>query len=378
MAWTGKTAYDNFLYIGEDVSDIIELISPSETPVLNLLPTADRPATNVEHEWTEEMLGPDRLIASTAVNSVAAGGTSGVTINGFGNQLTVGMLVDIGDAQTEIAQIASIPGPNSLLLTRGVNGGINSLAVGGTIYLISTAELEGSETTGDVNRPRARRKNWTHIFKRPVSITGTDRAVLYSPNTGDEMDHQVTMRLTEMLRDFEKAIFRSVSTTNSIGTASTYRTMKGLREFLTSINSAVAANSFTADPLLYVNDLMQQAWTAGARDIDLLACGATWKRDLSNTNATRHQIMQSDRSVQRVIETLTTDFGSVRLVLTPWLPDKSIMGLSTRRVRPLPLRGRSFQREDLAKTGDANKAHVIGEYTLEVHHPDKMFQARAS
>jgi len=41
----------------------------------------------------------------------------------------------------------------------------------------------------------------------------------------------------------------------------------------------------------------------------------------------------------------------------------------------VPLRGRSFQRVDLAKTGDNDKAHVVGEYSIEVHHPDKQAQA---
>jgi hypothetical protein len=373
MPWTGKASYDNFDVIGEDVSNILMLVSPRETPFLDLLTPPERPATSTEHEWTEEMLGPDRIVASVAINSATA--ATGVQINGFGNQLQVGMLLEF-ENQNEIAQISSIPGPNSVLLTRNFGSrGVSSLVAGSNLFIISTAELEGSETSGDVNRPRTRRRNYTQIFKKPITVTGTDRAVIYAPDVGDEFDHQTTLRTIEAARDLEKAVFRGVASGNSIGSASAYRTMDGLRQQLAAINSTVTASSFTTDPLLYVNDLLQQAWTAGARDLDILACGATWKRDLSATQAARVQLAQADTNIIQLKEFLQTDFGNLRLVLTPWLPDRHIMGVSSRRVKVTPLRGRSFAREMLAKTGDSTKGHVIGEYTLETHHPDKMFQA---
>jgi hypothetical protein len=374
MPWSGKATYDNFALIGEDVSPIVLLMSPRETPFLDLLPDADQPATSIDHQWTEEALGPDRIVASTAIPGSLS--QTGVMINGFGNMLQVGMLLEVGTSG-EIAQISSIPGPNSLALTRNFGSrGLGSLSAGGELFVISTAELEGSETSGDVNRPRTRRRNWTQIFKKPVTITGTDRAVLHRPDLGDEFDHQTTLRTIELMRDLEKAVFRSVASGSSIGSATSYRTFDGLRQWLTSINSTISTNSFTADPLTYTNDLLQQAWTAGARDIDVIVAGAAWKRALSATNAARVQLAQADTNIIQLKEFIQTDFGSARLVLSPWLPDNVIMGVSTRRVRVVPLRGRSFQRETLAKTGDSFKGHVIGEYTIEVHHPDKMFQAR--
>lgn len=376
MPWSGKASYDNFPLIGEDVSPIVLLMSPSETPFLNLLPQVDQPATSTDHQWTEEALGPDRFVASTVLPSST--GSTGVQINGFGNQLQVGMLLELegGQVPAEVVQIASVPGPNSLLLVRNFGSrGLNSLTAGGQMFVISTAELEGSETTGDVNRPRTRRRNYTQIFKKPVLITGTDRAVRYNPDLGDEFDHQTTLRTIELMRDLEKAVFRSVASGNSIGSGSAYRTFDGLRQWFTSINSTIASTSFSADPLTYVNDLLQQAWTAGARDIDVIVAGAQWKRELSATNAARVQLAQADTAIIQLKEFLQTDFGNARLVLSPWLPDRYLMGVSTRRTFVRPLRGRSFAREILAKTGDSTKGHIVGEYTVEVHHPDKMFQA---
>lgn len=375
MPFNGKATYDNFTQIGEDISDILMMISARETPFLDLLPAPDEAATSIYHGWSEELLGPDRIIASTAVNSATA--VTPVQINGFGNQLQVGMILELEATAggVELVQLSSIVGANSVVLTRGFGGTTpNSLAPGGTLFIVSTAEQEGSETSGDVHRPRTRRYNYTQIFKKPITLSGTDQAVVTSPGVGSEFDHQTTLRAMELARDLEKAVFRSVSL-NTIGGDDVYRTMAGLRSQLTAINSTITTNSFAGDPIGYVNNLMQAAWNVGTRDLDVLVLGGTWKKHLSNTNAAKLQVTQDERGIERLVEFVTTDFGQLRVLLTPWLPDESLMGLSTRRIKVVPLRGRSFQREMLAKTGDSFKGHIIGEYTLETHHPDKMFQA---
>lgn len=379
MPWTAKTTYDTFTGIGEDISAIVTNLSPTETPFLDLLPEAPRAATSTAHQWSEELLGPDTLIASTAVNSATA--ATGIQINGFGNQLQVGMLLEIqADAAgvaNELVQITSVPGANSILVSRNFAGaGISSLVAGGTIYVISTAELEGSTSSGDVHRPPTRRTNFLQIFKKVVTITGTDRAVSYVPDMGDEFDHQVVLRTRELMRDVEKAVFRGRLSGNSIGSGTAYRTMGGLREFITSINSTIVASSFTADPLLYTNNLLQQAYNVGARDIDLIVVGGQWKRELSAfaTNRTIN-VDQGDTKIISLKEYIQTDFGTARLLLSPWMPASAMYGIATARTFVTPLKGRTFQAEAIAKTGDADVKHVIGEYTLEIHRPDAMFRA---
>ncbi len=377
MAATFKASFDAYGIIGEDVTDRMVLVAARETPFLNLLVAPSRPATSIYHQWTEESIGPDRLVASTAVNSATA--ATGIQINGYGNQLQVGMILEMESSAglSELLQITSVPGANSILVSRNFGArNTNSLVAGGTLFVISTAALEGSETTGDVTQPRLRYGNYTQIFKKPVIVTGTDQAVMTAPDVGSEFEHQKTLRSIELMRDLEKAVFRGVASGNSIGSATAYRTMDGLRARLTSINSTIVANSFATAPVAYLNALLQSAWTNGARDIDVVACGKTWKKDLSGANTSRVEVGYDDsRRVVEQVATVETDFGAVRLVLTPWLPDASLMGISTQRVSVVPLRGRFFQATDLAKTGDSFKGHVLGEYTLEVHRQDAMFQA---
>jgi hypothetical protein len=373
--FTGKATYDNFPIIGQDISSILLLMDVRETPLLSILSDPDQPALSIVHTYREERLVPDRITNSSAVNSVAVAAVSlfGVSLS-FGDNAQVGMLLEpeVSTGAREVMQVASIIGANTIAVTRGINNVINSLAAGGEVFVISTAELEGSETSGDVTVPRTSRDNSTQIFKKPVTISGSDQSVITSPDVGSEFDHQTTLRTIECVKDLEKALIRGVRI-NSIGSESAYRSMNGLRAQLTAINSAIIAASFTADPLLYLNDQLQNVWNTGARDIDVIMCGATWKREISNTNASRLEVRQDERGIERRVEYIQTDFGEAQLVLSPYMPARSAMGLATRRVRVLPLRGRSFQREILAKTGDSFKGHVLGEYTNEVHHPDKMF-----
>ncbi len=378
--FTGLATYDDFSVIDTDISEILLLASPFETPFLDILPTPLRPATNVEHKWSEQEIGPDRIYASTAINSATA--ATGVQTDGKAGYLQVGMLLELEPASgnREVLQISSIPGPNSLLLTRNVGvvpQGVNSLPAGGTLFVISTAEKEGDDTDGDVSVPRVFRTNWTQIFKKPIKISGSRQAVLTRPNVGSEIDNQETLRTIELLRDLEKAVIRSVAI-STVGDDNTYRSMNGLRNIITTNNSIVANNSFTADPLFYVNAQMQSAWNAGARGLNVLLMGSEWSAALSATNASKIQVSQDDRNVTRVIETVTTDFGSVRKVVSPWMPRQAMFGLDTRRVFVMPLTGRNFQRQDLARVGDSLRRQILGEYTMEVHQQGQMFQARST
>lgn len=375
MAFTGKASYDNIALVGEDVSDLVALLAPTETPFLNLLSAAG-PATSTWHQWTEELIGPSTIIASAAVNSATA--ATGILINATGTYLQAGMLLQLESGApgvgNEVVQITSAVGANSILVARNKGGVVSSLAAGGTITVLGTAALEGDDVLVDVTRKTTRGANATQIFKKDIIISGTDMAMSYAPNAGDMFNHQAGLRLRENLRDLEKTIFRGVLI-SSVGTSAITRTMQGLESKLTGINSTIVAASFTANPVLYINDVWQRCWDAGARDIDVLVAGATWKRDISGTNASVLSVEQADTTVQRKVEYFQGDFGAARVVLSPWIHPSSFFLVSSGRVRPVPLQGRSFQIERTAKVGDAVKGMVVGEYTVEIHQAQAMAQA---
>ncbi len=59
MSFSGKATYTagaTLPEIAEDVSDIITLVSPFETPLLDHLGDPQRSATSTVHEWLEDAL----------------------------------------------------------------------------------------------------------------------------------------------------------------------------------------------------------------------------------------------------------------------------------------------------------------------------------
>src|SRR4051812_29629964 len=69
MPFTGKSTYaagGNLPEIAEDVSDLIGINSPHETPLLDALGDSARSARSTVHEWLEDKLLPDTDAAVSA------------------------------------------------------------------------------------------------------------------------------------------------------------------------------------------------------------------------------------------------------------------------------------------------------------------------
>ena len=378
MPYTNEAIYNEFGFVGEDISRMLLNLSPFETPLLDALGAPGAPATNIAHQWEEHKLGPDTIIASAAINSATA--ATGILINGLGASLQAGMLLELevnaAGGTNEIVQITSAVGANSVLVSRNfASRSISSLVAGGTLSVVATALIEGADALGSVYVPPVRKTNYCHIFGKEVIVTGTAGAVQFNPDRGSLMTFETAKIVQELHRDLEKAVIRGAASGNSIGSSSAYRTMDGLRALLTGINSVVVASSFTADPVGSLTDVWQSAYQAGARDIDLIVCGPKFKRDLSAVNAVKSYlaVAQSEQTVNRTIDEVRTDFGSARVIVSPWMSSSALMGISTRRTFVVPLRNRQFGYAPLAKTGDADKGQVVGEYTLECNRADLMF-----
>lgn len=59
MAFTGKATYSagqTLPELVEDVADLVSIISPAETPLLDHLGDATRSASSTIHEWMEDAL----------------------------------------------------------------------------------------------------------------------------------------------------------------------------------------------------------------------------------------------------------------------------------------------------------------------------------
>ena len=379
MPFTGLSTNDLFTasLVQEDVSRLIATLSPKETPFLNWLGDSDVFATSTKHEWVQDYMLPNYITASTAINSATA--ATAFQINGLGEALTVGTILE-NETQTEVMQVSSIVGANSIVVTRAYGGGaVGSLAAGGQLYVREMAGLEGADHDGRHTRRLGDRKaNTVGLFQMPVAASGTELAINVYGN--DSYDQAVAKGVVDMMHQLEKAVVRGVlNSTNSLGTAAQTRTMQGLRNYLTTINSTVVATSFSANPHLYIGNVWNAIYDqGGSPDSEnwAIVAGTGFFRDISNLNDTKVQDSQTTDLFRRVVRTYEGPLGRATVILSRVLASTELLLVPRERVKIAPLQGRSFSYEEMGKTGDNKKGLLTGEYTIEVHHPNAMARLR--
>ena len=96
MAFTGKATYSagtTLPELAEDVSDLVGIVSPYETPLLNALGDPMREATSTHHEWLEDELLPNKDAINDSTYTDPSTDTDFVVDNGsrfrVGDQIQV-------------------------------------------------------------------------------------------------------------------------------------------------------------------------------------------------------------------------------------------------------------------------------------------------
>ena len=212
----------------------------------------------------------------------------------------------------------------------------------------------------------------------PVAASGTEMSLNLYGN--DSYDAAVAKGVVDMLHQLEKEVVRGVlNSSNSLGSASQTRTMQGLRNWITTINSTVVASSFSANPHLYIGNVWEQIYSqGGSPDTETWAivAGSSFFRDISNLNDTKVEDSNQSEQFKRVIRTYEGPLGRAQVILSRVLAANELLLSPRERVKVVPLQGRSFSYEEMGKTGDSKKGLLTGEYTIEVHHANAMARLR--
>ena len=176
MSFTGKSTYTagaNLPELAEDVSDIIGIVSPYETPLIDALGDSLRSAASTFHQWLEDELLPnkDTVRDDSIVNPASA--TEFDVVNP--GRFRVGDQIQI-DGSYELMLVTAITG-SALTVVRGYAGttpeGVEDSAV---INILGNAALEGADKPAARFTNRVRKSNFTQIFTAAVEVSGSDLA----------------------------------------------------------------------------------------------------------------------------------------------------------------------------------------------------------
>lgn len=373
MSYSGKTTFAagaDLPELMEDVSDIVGIVSPHETPLLDYLGDAKRPAFSTIHEWIEDTLLPNTDTLNQTTFSPDAQNATSLTVQN-GARFQVGDLVR-PDASTEVMQVTAVAG-NVLTVVRGFGATTKAtLANGKRLFILGNAALEGADATSARFTLRARKANYTQIFSATVEVSGSMRAARQH-GIDDELEYQKQERLRELLRDLENCVINGVApSTNPQGSSTVRRSMNGIIRSITTNQYVPNSGQMPAgggsgtdlnEPIL--NAALRLIWEQSQGKIDTIVYSGALKRRINGFATGSRAYTPEDKSFRDMISTYESDFGVCRVILSRWVPTDTLLLLDSSRIGVLPLQGRSFGYKPLAQTGDAVSGQLLGEYTLE-------------
>ncbi|MCK9596491.1 DUF5309 domain-containing protein [Candidatus Pacearchaeota archaeon] len=366
MSFTGLAQYDRYDGVYEDVSDTITMLSPSVVPLLDLLGIPAAAATQTYHEWLEDKYMPHSVINSTAITSDAS------TTYSFSIRGSEAGFLQWGDvlmsSVTNEYMIIVSTSTNTLTVKRASQGTTaSSLGAGNTLYVVGMAALEGSDIEQATQRNPSRTGNYVQIFKRDFSVSETMRAV-NAIGYADAFEYEKLKKTKEAMIDLESAMILGKYSTavGTIGSSTVPRVMNGLISLISTNIYTVGSGATLTTSLL--DSAINACWSAGADDIDVLVCDAAYKRIIDGWQETHIRVVNSETKYEKQVWEYASTFMSnpIRIVLNRWMPASNLFLIASNRVKPVPLRNRSFHFQEKAKTGDYKAGSIIGEYTAEV------------
>ncbi|MBT7171261.1 MAG: DUF5309 family protein, partial [Phycisphaerales bacterium] len=369
MSFTGKATYSSgasLQDLAEDVSDIISIVSPYETPLLDHLGDAPREATSTYHEWLEDTLLPNKDVIDHDSLDDASKDTTSITVAN-GERFRVGDQVQAAGSK-ELMFITAVSS-NTLTIQRGYGSTTpQELADTDTLHILGNAALEGDDAPAARFTNRQRRGNWTQIFTSALRVSGSDLAVRKLA-VADELDYQKQERLRELLRDLENTVLNGTSpAANPEGSSSVRRTMKGIIPSISTNAFVPGASSFPSDAALteaQLNLALRLVWENASSRIDTIVVNGAQKRRINNFITASRGYTTQDETYRDMVSIYESDFGVCRVLLSRNVPTDTVVLLDSSRVDVLPLVGRSFHYKPLASTGDYEAGELIGEYSLE-------------
>ena len=202
-----------------------------------------------------------------------------------------------------------------------------------------------------------------------VEVSGSEQAVRQI-GVRDELDYQKAQRSRELLRDLENSVINGICAgADPQGSSTVRRTMRGI---IPSIATHVftpgcqriskrrqphrRATQHGASP--YLGKRQFAGGSAGD--------GRRAERALNNFIGSNRRFSATDDVFKNQVNIYESDYGICRVIVSRFVPTGSVLLLDSSRIHVMPLAGRSFQFQPLAKVGDRESGQLIGEYTLEL------------
>lgn len=352
-----------------DLSEVLANILLDDTDVLATFGISSEVATQTKHSWVEDALNATTALQAGGTSAqMALGTTTGTVIRFSSSQIgrvTAGTLLrDRISGKTEVIQVTAVSS-TSATVSRGYGATSAQTHAAAAVWdIIGNPRPQGMAGPADISTTRALKSNFTQIFSRGVKITGTAQAIDHA-GVNSEDAYQIDLRLRELKRELDRSVIMGVKAGTDVSTT-VYGTMGGLIDFIgnqEAVNVSGTAETLTPSVL---NTMAKQCFDAGGMP-DTVIVGGLQKQKISAFDQEFRRNTIDSRRAGYTVEEFVTDLGwNLRVIVDRWTPVDVALVVDSSKVKIMPLQGRAFFLEKLAKTGDSNDWQIVGEYTMEV------------
>lgn len=337
-----------------DVSNVLNVLELPQTPLLNLIGFDNNdPVTSPRYQWWDDVL--PALKISLAADYTAGAGS--ITVDDA-KKVKIGNILKIDNSIYRVTNANTTTNVLTIVVVANDANHTN----GDDVEIISDANAEGSEYQDGNYEQKVMRFNVTQIFKDHIKITGTQRSVQQYIQENVFLD-EVERKMKKLKRLIERTAWLGVRVEPSDNTAP--RLMGGIKYYIENDGLTASAafseanfNAFLRD-IYNAGGVIKEAWM-----------NPSTKANFNSLNADKLVVERGDTTAGKLIKTYLSDYGDLDIRTSPHIPEGLIFVFDSSKVKIKPLINRKMFFEELAKTGDYTKGHIVGEYTLEFANPD--------
>jgi hypothetical protein len=303
-------------------------------------------------EWLEDTFTP-------VADSIATGAASSSTTTTF--TVTTAALWQPGDivlVESEKIQVTGMSGAVATVI-RGLGATSPATHANAMATLrIGRARIDGDDADDSPSTEVTSNYNYTQIMQRTVNIARTKQH-LAEYGISDPVEYQIDKYVKELMMDLNKLPYRGERVE---GSASVPRNAGGFRTFITDNLTDVSSGALTR---AHIDNTLTNIWTDGGEP-DLIITGAHAQRKINDFYEGFVETTRSEKMGGINIKQLLHPISGTTLdvLVDRHCPANELWILSSKNIAYYPFD--PFFYEDLAKTGDAVKGEVVGEYSLAV------------
>lgn len=225
------------------------------------------------------------------------------------------------------------------------------------------AQVEGFDATEEDCDTTSLRQNTTQIFSRTIKLSGSLEATDHY-GRANELARQIVKKGKTLRLDLERA-YVGVDQATVLGSDTVARRTASVFQLIAAENK-IAAPAATPLNEAMTRSAIRMAFDAGSDDAETFMVKPTDAELISEFAGTATRQRDVTRSVAVVVKVdiYTTALGTLRVTINRELMKSAALLYDPSMWRSTSLKGRSWFRETLAKTGDNTKVMLAGEYGL--------------